>query len=68
MTMRNLTLSLSSQEIEILETLARKKGLTKTSVIRQAIRVYQTLDRRIERGDKIFFEDEKKDKAELVLL
>ena len=30
--------------------------------------MYQAVELRLERGEKLFFEDEKKDKAELVLI
>lgn len=65
---RTMTLNLSKREMEAIEDLAERKGMNKTSVVRQALRLYQTIDVRLEKGDKIFFEDDKKDKSELVLL
>ena len=65
---RTMTLNLSNREMEAIEDLAEKKGMNKTAVVRQALRLYQTIDVRLEKGDKIFFEDDKKDKSELVLL
>ena len=67
-TTKTMTLNLSYQEMEAIETLAKKKGMNKTAVVRQAIRLYQTINVRLENGEKIFFEDTKKDKSELVLL
>jgi uncharacterized lipoprotein YbaY len=41
----------------------------KTAVIRQALRLYQTVEARIEKGDKLLFEnDATKEKAELMIL
>jgi hypothetical protein len=64
-----MTLNLTDQEMELLEALCEKKGLSKTALLRQAIRLYQAVDARIERGDKLLFENEEtKDKAELMVL
>lgn len=66
---RTMTLNLSPFEMEVLEGLCEKKGMSKTALIKQALRVYQTVENRLERGEKLFFEDsEKKEKSELILL
>ena len=66
---RTMTLNLSDAEMDILEVLSRTKGVSKTAVLRQALRLYQSVQRRLERGERLFFEDaEKKDKAELMVL
>lgn len=52
-----------------LDLLADRKDLSKTQVVRQALRLYQTVDVRLARGEKLFFEDEeKKSKSELMVL
>ena len=53
---KTMTLNLTSAEMEALEHLAIKKDLTKTAVLRQALRLYQTVDLRLQEGDKLFFE------------
>jgi hypothetical protein len=64
-----MTLNLTPQEMAVLECLASKKELTKTGVIKLAIRLLQTLDARIEPGKKLMVEDETtKEKSELVIL
>lgn len=64
-----MTLNLTDAEMSVLEELSSRKDLTKTSVLRQALKLYQLVEMRIERGEKIFFEDAStKDKAELVLV
>lgn len=66
---KTMTLNLTDTEMEVLEQLADKKDLSKTGVLKQALRLYQAVNARIERGEKLFFEDElKKDKAELMVL
>ncbi|MGO9269265.1 MAG: ribbon-helix-helix protein, CopG family [Terriglobia bacterium] len=66
---RTMTLNLTQAEMSALEELSGQKELSKTALIRQAIRLYQLVDARLARGEKLLFEDEeKKAKAELVLL
>ncbi len=65
---KTMTLNLSSQEMEVLEKLSAKKGLSKTSIIKQALRLYQFVSLRIESGDKVFIEDLEEKKSELLLL
>ncbi len=66
---KTMTLNLTSAEMKVLEELARRKDLTKTALIRQALRLYQMIEVRMERGEKLYMEDglEKK-KSELVIL
>ena len=59
---RTMTLNLTPAEMEVLEQLAIKKDLSKTAVIRQALRLYQTVHIRLEEGEKLFFEGTTPDK------
>jgi hypothetical protein len=69
MSKRTMTLNLTDAEMRALEELSVRKDLTKTAVLRQALRLYQMLDARVEKGDKLVFEnDVTQDKAELMLL
>jgi len=66
---RTMTLNLTDAEMRVLEQLSTQKDLSKTAVIRQALRLYQLMEMRLARGEKLFFEsDETKEKAELMLL
>lgn len=66
---RTMTLNLTDAEMHALEELSEKKELSKTAVIRQAIRLYQLVDVKLASGEKLFFENEtSKAKAELVVL
>jgi hypothetical protein len=64
-----MTLNLTDQEMRVLEDLAQKKELTKTGVMKLALRLLQTLDARVEPGKKLLIEDEATNlKSELVIL
>lgn len=66
---RTMTLNLTEAEMRMLETLSAQKDLSKTAVIRQALRLYQLVDHRLASGEKLFFEDEaKRQKAELMVM
>jgi len=66
---KTMTLNLTEAEMRCVEDLAKKKDLTKTAVIRQAIRLYQMIEARMAAGEKLIFEDEKaQKKAELMVL
>jgi hypothetical protein len=64
-----MTLNLTEAEMTALEDLCTKKDLSKTALLRQALRLYQLVERKIENGDRLFFEDDKtKEKAEVMML
>lgn len=68
-TKKTMTLNLTDAEMAVLEELCAKKDLSKTSLLRQALRLYQLVEARIDKGDKLFFEDDKtKEKAEVMML
>jgi len=64
-----MSLNLTDGEMEALEKLSIAKDLSKTAVIRQALRLYQMVDQRSRAGQKLYFEHETtREKAELMLL
>jgi hypothetical protein len=66
---RTMTLNLTEPEMRVLEDLSVRKDLSKTAVIRQALRLYQLVENRVLRGDKLVLENETtKEKSELMLL
>ena len=65
---KTLTLVLSDAEMNVLDALSADRSLSKTAVLRQALRLYQTVEQRQQRGEKLYFETESKEKAELMLL
>ncbi|HDR9036003.1 TPA: ribbon-helix-helix protein, CopG family [Burkholderia vietnamiensis] len=68
-TKKTMTLNLTDAEMGVLEELCEKKDLSKTAVLRQALRLYQAVETRADRGTKLFFENEQtKEKSELMML
>ena len=66
---KTMTLNLTDAEMRVLEELSQQKDMSKTAVLRQALRLYQLVDVRLLRGEKLFFEDElRKSKSELMVL
>ena len=66
---RTMTLNLSPHEMDVVERLADEKGLSKTALMRQALRLYQSISMRLDNGEKVFFEHPTtKEKAELMVL
>lgn len=66
---RTITLNISTEEMEALEELCSKKGLNKTAILKQALKLYQLVDHRVSAGDKLVFENDKDNKkSELMML
>jgi len=66
---KTLTLNLSEEEMSLLESLAMQKAVSKTAILKSAIKLYYVINFRITNGEKIFSEDiSKGEKAELLLL
>lgn len=66
---RTMTLNLTDAEMQALDDLSAQKDLSKTAVLRQALRLYQLIEMRLSRGEKLVFEnDATKEKAELMML
>ena len=65
---RTMTLNLTDPEMQAVEDLCAKKDVSKTTLLRQALRLYQLVEARTERGEKFFFEDAEKKKSELMFL
>ncbi|HEY3287005.1 MAG TPA: ribbon-helix-helix protein, CopG family [Gemmatimonadaceae bacterium] len=64
-----MTLMLSDREMTVLDELSARRGMSKTALVRQALRLYQSITERIASGDKLFMEHpHTKEKAELVVL
>jgi len=64
-----MTLNLTEAEMEALEVMCVEKDMSKTALMRQALRLYQLVNARLKAGEKLFLENEKeKEKKELVVL
>jgi predicted transcriptional regulator len=66
---RTMTLNLNDDEMNALDALSSRYDMSKTAIIRKALRMYQMIDTRLQRGEKLFVEDEvEKKKSELLVL
>ncbi len=66
---KGIMLSLSEVEMEALARLADRKGQTKSAILRQALRLYESLDTKLSEGNRLVLEaPDKMDKAEVLLL
>lgn len=67
--MKTMTLNLPQSEMDCLEKLAKEKDMSKNAVMRQALRLYQMIDRRQKTGEEFYFENEStREKAALLIL
>jgi predicted transcriptional regulator len=64
-----LVLNLSKNEMSALEALAQRKGQTKSALLRQALRLYESIENRVSQGARLVLEEpSKKEKAEVLVL
>lgn len=64
-----MTLNLKPEEMEALEKLAEEMDMSKTAVMRHALRLLQLVHIRTMRGEQVFVQDRlQKYKSELILL
>ncbi len=69
MARKTMTLNLTETDMAMLEVMCEKKDLSKTALMRQALRLYQRVEERLDQGGKIFFEDEAaKEKSEIMMI
>ena len=66
---KTMTLNLTAREMAVLEELTATKGLSKTGVMRLALRLLQAVDAKVQMGHKLVVENEQtRQKSELVIL
>jgi hypothetical protein len=66
---RTMTLNLTDEEMSALDSLSRRHEMTKTAIVRKALRVLQVIDDRTQRGERLIIEDEAENKkAEIVVI
>ncbi len=66
---KQMTLILSDKEMSVLDQLSETRGMSKTALLRQALRLYQSVTARIDQGEKLYVEHPNtKEKAELMVL
>ena len=66
---KSMTLNLSEREMAVLEQLCQQKAMSKSAVMRMALRLFQIIDLRMSKGEKLIFENVRtKKKSELMVL
>ena len=66
---KTMTLNLTEAEMAVLEALCAKKDLSKTVLLRQALRLYQRVEERLDQGDRRYFDYEASQKfSDLMML
>ena len=69
MSRKTMTLNLTDDEMNVLEALANKKNVSKTAILKSALKLFYIIELRISNGERVFTEDEEKgEKVELLLL
>jgi predicted transcriptional regulator len=63
-----MTLNLSADEMASLQDLADRADMTKTALVKKAIRVYGLLEKRLQNGEQLFVEDDHRARVELILV
>lgn len=59
MTKATMTLNLSEREMAVLEQMAKDADISKTTLIRSALRLYQLVNERIKNGETMSFSGDK---------
>jgi predicted DNA-binding protein len=62
-----VSLNLSPSELELLTELSERKDMSKSAILRQALRMMAVIEQRIGQGEKFYFETSLKEKSELLL-
>ena len=65
--MKTMTLNMPEREFEFLEEMAARKDVSKTAIMRQAFRLYQTIDKRLCAGETMHFSGDNK-KTEMMFI
>ncbi|MGF1539311.1 MAG: transcriptional regulator [Pleurocapsa sp.] len=63
-----ISLNLSEVELQLLTELSQKKEMSKSAILRQALRMMGMIEERIDQGEKFYFESLDKEKSEIVLM
>jgi hypothetical protein len=62
-----ISLNLSQSELELLSDLSEKKEMSKSAILRQALRLMATIEQRASEGQKFYFETPLKEKSEVLI-
>ena len=63
-----ISINLSEAELNLLAELSEKKEMSKSAVLRQALRMMGLIEQRISQGEKFYLESADKEKSEILLV
>jgi regulatory protein YycI of two-component signal transduction system YycFG len=63
-----ISINLSQAELDLLAELSEKKEMSKSAILRQALRMMGLIEQRINQGEKFYFESPDKEKSEVLLV
>ena len=63
-----ISINLSEAELNLLADLSEKKEMSKSAVLRQALRMMGLIEQRISQGEKFYLESADKEKSEVLLV
>lgn len=63
---KTMTLNLSEKEMAVLEAMAAEKDMSKTAIMRQALRLYQLVNARINAGERMIFSGDEQRTIEFI--
>lgn len=63
-----ISINLSQAELDLLAELSEKKEMSKSAVLRQALRMMALIEQRISQGEKFYLESADKEKSEVLLV
>lgn len=64
--MATMTFNLRDEEMEVLDALAEEQEMSKTQLLKQALRLYQLVNRRLKNGETITFSGDRERIIEFV--
>lgn len=63
---KTMTLNLSEKEMTVLDGLAAEKEMSKTAIMRQALRLYQLVNARLNAGEQMIFSGDEQRRVEFI--
>jgi hypothetical protein len=63
---KTMTLNLSEKEMAVLEAMPAEKEMSKTAVMRQALRLYQLVNIRLNAGERMMFSGDEQRMVEFI--
>lgn len=64
--MATMTFNMTDREMEVLTSLAASKELSKTALLKQALRLYQIVDKHLADGERMMFSGDGKRAKEFI--